>query len=65
VADEEPHAEPEAVRLQRWRFEQMVKAGYPENYADLLARNSDVDLHVAVGLLERGCSLEQALRILT
>jgi hypothetical protein len=58
-------AEREPARIQRWRFEQLVAAGYPENYADRLARNPDVDLHRAVDILTGGCSLELAVDILT
>ena len=47
-----------------WRLASLVAAGhaYPEALA--LGERSDIDLHVAVGLLERGCPNETALRIL-
>jgi hypothetical protein len=47
-----------------WRFEQLTEAGYPDVAAADLARNRDVDLHVAIGLVRAGCSTDLALRIL-
>lgn len=47
-----------------WRYEQLELAGYPRDDAITLAENPDVDLHLAVGLLARGASVEEALRIL-
>jgi len=47
-----------------WRFRQLARAGYRPNDAALLARASEVDLHVAVDLLSRGCDQDTALRIL-
>lgn len=48
-----------------WRYEELERAGYPCDIAVLLAERSDVDLHVACNLLERGATLHLALRILT
>jgi hypothetical protein len=50
--------------VQRWRLEQLEAAGYPAFYAHVLSARSDVDLHLAVGLLEAACPLDTALRIL-
>lgn len=47
-----------------WRARMLVKAGYSPGDAFQLAENPDVDLHVAVYLLESGCPVETALRIL-
>lgn len=47
-----------------WRYERLVRAGYPERDAMVVAERTDVDLHLAVELVERGCSTETALRIL-
>ncbi len=47
-----------------WRFEQLLAAGYEGRSAARLARDRAIDLHVAVALLERGCPVETALRIL-
>jgi hypothetical protein len=53
----------EPQRVLDWRISRLVMAGYDEASAARLAR-SGVDLHTAVGLLERGCPVELALRIL-
>lgn len=47
-----------------WRHETLVRAGYPHDVALVLAYRVDVDLHLAVSLLERGATVEQAIRIL-
>jgi hypothetical protein len=57
-----PASEDETVR--GWRFEQLRAAGYPQSAARALADRRDIDLHVALGLLARGCDPETALRIL-
>lgn len=50
--------------VRRWRREELQRAGYPTTYAALLSNLEEVDLHVAVELVRRGCPLETALRIL-
>jgi hypothetical protein len=57
-----PASEDETVRA--WRFEQLRAAGYPHSAARLLAGRRDIDLHVALCLLRRGCDPQTALRIL-
>lgn len=47
-----------------WRAESLVRAGFAANAAVNLALSRHVDLHTAVGLVERGCPPETALRIL-
>jgi hypothetical protein len=47
-----------------WRAEQLEMAGYAAQAAAELATRQDVDLHVAVGLVERGCPTDLALKIL-
>ena len=54
----------EADRIEQWRHEGLERAGYDPESALVLAASHDVDLHKAVGLLERGCSVELALQIL-
>lgn len=54
----------ERDRVERWRFEQLVRAGFPEELALSLACDLTVDLHRSVGLVEHGCSLSLAERIL-
>jgi hypothetical protein len=54
----------EVERIERWRAEELERAGYEPRAAGRLAVRHDVDLHTAIDLLQRGCSPELALRIL-
>jgi hypothetical protein len=56
--------ETEEQRIERWRCDELERAGYDRGSAAELARRSDVDLHVAVGLLKQGCPPKLALEIL-
>lgn len=56
--------ETEAERVVRWRAEELERAGYDERNAIAVALRNDIDLHVAVELLGRGCPVETALKIL-
>ncbi len=56
--------ESEQERIERWRAEELERAGYEPAAAGRLATARDVDLHAAIGLLRRGCSHELALKIL-
>jgi hypothetical protein len=47
-----------------WRIERLAAAGYPADAALVLALDREVDLHLAVSLLERGCAPDTALQIL-
>jgi hypothetical protein len=47
-----------------WRVERLLDAGYDGEAALVLALDRDVDLHLAVSLLERGCPTDTALQIL-
>jgi hypothetical protein len=47
-----------------WRIGELKRAGYGERLAHKLALKRDVDLHVAVGLIRKGCPPETAARIL-
>ena len=49
--------------VQRWRFEELIRAGYDDEDAIELAFQLDVDLHVAVDLVRRGCPSGTAVRI--
>ena len=51
-------------RIENWRRDALARAGYDPESALVLAASHDVDLHAAVSLLERGCSVELALQIL-
>jgi hypothetical protein len=50
--------------VERWRAEELERAGYPEDVAAELAMRNDVDLHRAVELVRNGCSAELAADIL-
>lgn len=54
----------EIDRIEQWRHEALQRAGYDSESAVVLAASHDVDLHEAVELLERGCSVDLALQIL-
>ena len=54
----------EIERIERWRAEELERAGYEPRAAGRLAVRHDVDLHTAVELVERGCPPDLALRIL-
>ena len=54
----------ETERIERWRAEELQRAGYEPRAAGRLAVRHDVDLHAAVELLERGCPADLALKIL-
>ena len=50
--------------VERWRAQELERAGYPDTVAAELAMRPDVDLHVAVELLQKGCSPQVAADIL-
>jgi hypothetical protein len=54
----------EIERIERWRHEELERAGYDPESALVLAASHDVDLHDAVELLKRGCTVDLALQIL-
>ena len=51
----------EIERIERWRHEELERAGYDAESALVLAASHDVDLHDAVELLKRGCTVDLAL----
>jgi hypothetical protein len=51
-------------RVERWRQDELERAGFPPRDAAKLAARTDVDLHGAVKLLQRGCPKDLALKIL-
>jgi hypothetical protein len=53
-----------AELVEAWRAEQLEMAGYGAQAATELAIRHDVDLHVAVDLVARGCPADLALKIL-
>jgi hypothetical protein len=56
--------ESELAQVERWRIDELERAGYDPRAAMTLAARHDVDLHHAVDLLRNGCSPELALQIL-
>ena len=56
--------ETEIDRIERWRAEELERAGYDADAAVKLAARHDVDLHKAIELLKSGCPPELALDIL-
>ena len=50
--------------VEHWRATELERGGYPPAAAGELAPRTDVDLHRAVELLQKGCSPELALAIL-
>ena len=61
---ETPIRQSEEERVAHWRLEQLLRAGYDETAALILADQHDVDLHLAVDLIGQGCPSDTALRIL-
>ena len=54
----------EIDQIEQWRHEALERAGYDPESSIVLAASHDIDLHAAVGLLDRGCTVELALQIL-
>jgi hypothetical protein len=54
----------ESERVTAWRACELLKAGYEPLVAVELAEHNEVDLHLALELVERGCPAELAARIL-
>lgn len=56
--------ETEIERVEHWRAEELVRAGYDPTDAVALAARHDIDLHRAVELMQLGCPYELAIEIL-
>jgi hypothetical protein len=54
---------PEVEAVLRWRFEELVRAGFDAGSAMILASHVEVDLHDVASLLARGCPPETAMQI--
>lgn len=63
-AELETYYTTEIIRIEQWRHEELERAGYDPESALVLAASHDVDLHGAVNLLRKGCSVDLALQIL-
>jgi hypothetical protein len=64
AADLEVRGESEIERIERWRAEELERAGYGPADAKTLAQRHDVDLHAAVDLIRMGCAPSLAVEIL-
>jgi hypothetical protein len=56
--------ETEMDRVESWRAEELIRAGYTPSDAVALAARHDIDLHLAVELLGQGCPIDTAIDIL-
>jgi len=56
--------ETEHERVERWRAEELLRAGFDPAAAVELAQRFDIDLHAATELVDRGCPHELAVKIL-
>jgi hypothetical protein len=57
-------SETEKDRVEHWRAEELVRAGFDASDAVALAARHDIDLHFAIELVEQGCPYETAIDIL-
>ena len=64
AADVQIQETTEQERIEQWRARALERAGYSLEAAAELAVRADIDLHLAVELLENGCPADTALRIL-
>ena len=54
----------EEERVLGWRFDELQRAGFDSELAFTVATQRQIDLHVALGLVARGCPPGTAARIL-
>jgi hypothetical protein len=54
----------EADLVRRWRLQELVRAGYAPGDALVLSGQPEIDLHLAIDLVKRGCPPPMAVRIL-
>ena len=57
--------ETELERVERWRTSELMRVGFRGDDAVALAARTDVDLHQAIELVQRGCPPDLAIRILS
>jgi hypothetical protein len=60
----EQRVERAAPEVVSWRHHQLGEAGFEPRLAARLAHDAGYDLHALIGLVERGCPPELAVRIL-
>lgn len=63
ATDVQTFTETELERVEHWRAEELVRAGFHPSDAVALAARHDIDLHFAVELVEQGCPYETAIDI--
>lgn len=51
------------TQLVAWRRDRLAKSGFPLPLASQVARDSRYDVHALIGLVERGCPTNLAVRI--
>jgi len=56
--------ETEAERVERWRADELIRAGFDPDSAQKLAADPTVDIRRAAHMLEQGCTPDLALQIL-
>jgi hypothetical protein len=56
--------ETEIERVERWRTDELMRAGYDPHQAAELASHHDVDIRHAAAMLQQGCPADLALEIL-
>jgi hypothetical protein len=64
AADVQLITETELDRVEQWRAEELIRAGYDPSDAVALAARHDIDLHFAIELVQMGCPYETAIDIL-
>lgn len=50
--------------VEQWRSQSLARVGYDLESATVIAASHEVDLHLAIRLLEQGCPVNVALQIL-
>lgn len=61
----EPEATSDLDKVESWRFNCLLRAGWQLEHAQAIAIMTDVDLHRACEMVVQGCDSELALRILS
>jgi hypothetical protein len=64
AANLQTRTDSELEQVEQWRLDELERAGYDQESAAVLAASHEVDLHGAIELLERGCTVDLALQIL-
>lgn len=54
----------ELSQVERWRADELERAGFDARAAATIAGRLDIDLHRATDLIRNGCTPELALQIL-